>query len=204
MKHILFIIGITILISSCTNYKITSVWKAQLVVPKKYNKILVIGLINEPDRRFKEFMENHFVGDLTSLGYNAVGSLQHYGPKTFENMSEKEALEKINESGIDAVITIVLLEKSKRKLYVRPYSGYQHNYWNYYEQRLLAIRQPGYFAIETKYFWESNLYEMNSKSFLYSVQTNFFSPSSIEAMGHEYGKLIVKNMKKKQVLKQQN
>ncbi len=56
-------------------------------------------------------MENHVVGDLIDLGYSAITSLQTFGPKAFDQMDEKSALEKLKNSGITAVITIVLLDK---------------------------------------------------------------------------------------------
>ena len=53
--------------------------------------------------------------DLTDMGYTAISALQEYGPKAFDNLTEKEALEKIKTSGANAVVTIVLLDKQKEK-----------------------------------------------------------------------------------------
>ena len=107
-----------ILLAGCSTSRITSSWKAENIQPKEYNKILVLGLVNDPDRSLREKMEEHLVGDLKALGYNAVCSCDEFNPKAFENMSEKQALDKLNNSGIDAVLTIVLLNKSKEGYYV--------------------------------------------------------------------------------------
>ena len=56
------------------------------------------------------------------------------------------------------------------------------------------------FVTNTKYFWESNFYEMESKELLYSVQTKSFNPVSTESLAHEYGKMIVNNMEKKGII----
>ena len=69
--------------------------------------------------------------------------------------------------------------------------------------RSSRIYEPGYYITETKYFWESNFYDMSTQSLLYSVQTKTFSPSSTESMGHEYGRMIVKHMQQKEVLTRQ-
>ena len=103
------------MVTACNTSKITTSWKAENTVPQKYNKILVLGLIREADRTLQENMENHFVGDLQELGYNAVSSLKEYGPKAFDKMDEEAAISKLKNSGVDAVITIVLLDKDKRK-----------------------------------------------------------------------------------------
>lgn len=191
---------------SCSTSRITSTWKAENVQAKKYNKILVLGLIRESDRSIREKMEQHLLGDLKEHGYNAICACEEFGPKTFENMAEKEAIAKLGNSGIDAVLTIVLLDKTKERYYVpgriyySPYYNYHNRFWGYYTTMYDRIYSPGYYEVSTKYFWESNLYDMDSKQLVYSVQTQSFDPSSSEILAHEYGKLIVNSMVKNKVL----
>ena len=52
------------------------------------------------------------------------------------------------------------------------------------------VYQPGYYVNDTRYFWESNLYELKTGQLLYSIQTQSFDPSSTESMAHEYGEKI--------------
>jgi hypothetical protein len=206
MKKIFYTALLLLLSGSCNTSKITTSWKAQNAVAKKYSKILVIGLIREADRTIREKMENHLVGDLHDIGYNAVPALSEYGPKAFDNMSETAVLDKLKNSGVDAVITIVLLDKEKEKSYVparvyySPYNYYQKRFWGYYDVLSRRIYEPDYYVTSTKYFWESNLYDMSEQKLLYSAQTESFDPSSAESMGHEYGKMIVKDMVKENVL----
>jgi hypothetical protein len=188
-------------ISGCGTSKITNTWKAGDITPQKYNKVLVLGLIKESDRSIQEKMENHFVGDLQTLGYNAVSSLKEYGPKAFDKMGEAAAIEKLKNSGVDAVLTIVLLDKEKERQYIP--SNYGNRFWGYHNDLYMRIYQPGYYVINTKYFWESNFYEMSSQKLLYSVQTKSFAPDNAESMGHEYGKMIVKNMVKQHIIQPQ-
>ena len=93
--------ALLLIAAGCSTSKITSSWKAENTVPQKNNKIMVLGLIREADRSIQENMENHFAGDLKELDYNAVSSLQEYGPKAFDKMDEKAALHKLKSSGID-------------------------------------------------------------------------------------------------------
>jgi hypothetical protein len=44
---------------------------------------------------------------------------------------------------------------------------------------------------------------MTTQKLIYSVQTQSFNPDDAESMGHEYGKMIVKNMVDQDLLKQQ-
>ena len=197
---LLFIAG------GCTSSRITTSWKAENAVPQKYNKIMVLALIRETGRTIQENMENHFVGDLHDLGYNAVSSLKEYGPKAFDNMDENAAIGKLKNSGIDAIMTIVLLDKQKERKYVpgnvyyTPYSYYSNRFWGYRTTLYQRVYEPGYYVTDTKYFWESNLYDMSTQKLVYSVQTESFDPASSELLGHEYGQLIVKDMLKNNVL----
>ena len=93
MKKIKWIgVALLLLAAGCSTSKITSSWKAENTLPQKYNKIMVLGLIREVDRSMQQNMENHMVGDLKELGYNAVSSLQEYGPKAFDKMEEEAAV----------------------------------------------------------------------------------------------------------------
>lgn len=212
MKKIKWI-GVTLLTMTalgCSTSKITATWKAENAVTREYNKILVLGLIREADRTIQENMEDHLVDDLKELGYNAVSSLKEYGPKFFDKMDEEAAISKLKNSGIDAVITIVLLDKERerkyvpRTIYYSPYGYYYNHFWGYRTTLYNRIYEPGYYVTDTKYFWESNLYDMGTQKLVYSVQTQSFDPSNSASMAHEYGKMIVKNMVKENILLSKN
>jgi hypothetical protein len=206
MKKIFYAALLLLSAAACNTSKITTSWKAENLAAKKYGKVMVIGLIRETDRNIREKMENHLVGDLSNHGYNAVSALSEYGPRAFDNMNEEEVLAKLKRSGVDAVLTIVLLDKDKERKYVpghfyySPYGYYHNRFWGYYGVLNHRIYEPGYYVTSTKYFWESNFYEMGEQKLLYSAQTESFDPLSAESMGHEYGEMIVKDMLKKNIL----
>lgn len=190
---------------ACQSLKITHEWKAQQNNDKAaYRKILVLGLIPEKDRRIQQNMEDHVAGDLTDLGYNATTSLKEFGPKAFDGMDETTALAKLQNKGIDAVITIVLLNKVKERRYVPGQVTYAYgpmtNFWDYRSGLNNRILEPGYYVTNTNYFWESNFFSLQDKQLLYSVQTRSFDPKNSWSMGHEYGHAIVSAMLKKKVI----
>ena len=210
MKNILLIATLLFVAAGCgAGSYITSSWTASNIQPQKYKKIMVLGLIGEPDRSLRENMENHLVGDLKALGYDAVCACNEFNPKAFENMNEKEAITKLHDSGIDAVITIVLLDKTKEKYYVpgrvyyTPFVIYHDRFYNYYRTMYERVYREGYYVTDTRYFWESNLYDLKDNTLLYSAQSQSFDPASSETLGHEYGKMIVKNLVAKNILHDQ-
>jgi hypothetical protein len=178
---------------------ITSSWKSPDASGVKYKNILVIAL-SQPDNVLKEKMEQHLVGDLKSRSVGAQSAYQLYGPKAFDNLDEKSTIDKIQNSAADAILTIVLLDKSKERDYVSghivytPYAVYYNRFWGYYTTLYNRIYSPGYYVTNTEYFWESNLYDAKSRKLIYSVQTKTFNPANSESLAHEYGLSIIKNM----------
>ena len=170
---------------------------------------MVVGIIRETERVMREKMEGHLVDDLRTMGYNASSAFVQYGPKSFQNLPEEEVNKKLKEQGIDAVLTIVLLDKERERHYVpgrvvySPYIVYHNRFWGYYQTIYHRIEAPGYYAVATNYFWESNLYDLRTQKLLYSVQTKSFDPSSAESLAHEYGKLIITQMSKDNILARQ-
>lgn len=189
------------LVSGCASSKITSSWKQPMVIAQKPVKIMVIGVIKESDRSIQENMENHLVADLEKLGYTAVSSFKEYGPSSFKKGDTAAAILKLKNSGVDAVLTIVLLDKEKEQQYVA--NNYRNRFIDYRYEMYLRVFEPGYYVTNTSYFWESNFYILKSAQLIYSVQTKSFNPDDVAALGHEYGKIIVKDMVKQNVLSQQ-
>jgi hypothetical protein len=190
-----------------TSY-ITNSWKAQDVQPKKFKKVVVLGLVRDVDITIRQKMEQHIAGDLKALGYDAVCSCDEYNPKTFDKMTEEEAVAKIRNSGVDAVITVTLLDKKKERQYVPGRYDYpplqnQVTFYRYYHTMYERIYTPGYFQVNTRYFWESNFYDLGTNQLLYSAQSQSFEPASTEKLSHEYGQMIVKDMLKNKIVSDQ-
>lgn len=206
MKKIQLSILAVLFFAACSSVKVTTYWKDRNTNTSSIKKILVLGLIRESDRSIQEKMENHMVNDLKNLGYEAISSLSEYGPKAFDKLTEAEAISKIRNKSIDAVITIVLLDKKKERkfvpdnLYSSPGYYYYTDLWGYRTSLFNRIYQPGYYITDTKYFWESNTYSMENQKLVYSVQTQSFDATNTENVAHEYGQLIIKNMIKQKVL----
>ena len=207
MKLICFAaLGVFLILTGCSGSRITHAWKNKDVQVGTYQKIMVMGLIKDADHALLEKLEKHFTGDLSDLGYASISAFQQYGPKVLDGLNEKNAISKLTDAGADAVITIVLLDKSRERYYVpdkvyySPYAVYSGNFYGYYNTMYSRIYSPNYYQENTKYFWESNLYDLKSHKLIYSIQTESFDPSSRETLAHEYGKLIVNAMVRDHVL----
>ncbi len=196
-----------VLLVACSSSRITNTWKAENVQPIYYKTILVLALINDPDKSIRADMEAKLVANLKELGYTAICSCDEFGRESFEGMTEQEALAKLTNNEIDAVLTTVLLNKTKERYYVPSRVSYpsyavaQGRFWGYYTSVVEKVYSPDYYVIDTKYFWESNFYSLkNASQLLYSANSESFDPKSTSRLTSEYGKMIVKDMLKAKVI----
>ena len=196
-----------VLVSCSTNTKLTSSWKDDKAPKKRYNKIMVLGIIREKDRSLRQELETNFVDNLKSMGYNAVSAMAEYGPKSFERVEEEQVADRLKKSGYDAVITVSLLDKQKEQSYTpatvsyEPYTQlYYGRFGRYYTTIYDRVYTPGYYNTDTKYFLESNLYDISNGDLVYSGQTKSFDPTSSEALASDNSKRILKDMKEKKIL----
>jgi hypothetical protein len=170
--------------------------------------VVVVGIIPAKENGLREKMEQHIVGDLKSLGYNAVCSCNEIEWNAFNGLTEEEALALLKKHGVDAVFTVVMLDKTKER-FPAPgrisYSPAFHNqFWSYYSYVQEKITEESYYATSTEYFWESHFYELFNNRLLYSAQSHSYDPVSLEALGHEYGQMIVNDMVKTRILDKQS
>ncbi|HZE83180.1 MAG TPA: hypothetical protein VE035_02680 [Puia sp.] len=199
IKNFAGALALTLILSSCSNTKVTSSWKSSNATPiATGNKVLVLGIISEKDMRLRMQMEGFLVDGLKAKGYNAVSAYALYGPKMFANNKEESALTQLHNSNVDEVLTISLLDRSKERDY-QPAYGYAP-FWGYYNYMYGRAYSPGYVSVNTRWFWESNLYDVTTKKLLYSVQSESFNPSSAGDMGRAYSKVVVKNMTREGVV----
>ena len=197
---------ITIVLVSCSSTYITSSWKA----PKRYtatkeDKILVLGMLPDKDRTLREAVETEMVEALQAQGYQAKSAFQEFGPKSFQGLNEKQVMADLKDKGIQAVITIALLDKEKEQRYTPgrvdyyPTIGY-NPFWRRYVYYYDQIYTPGYYANSVNYFVEGNLYDVGSNRLIYSVQSKTFDPASMVSLAQDYSKVIVKDMIRNKII----
>lgn len=207
MKWINFFAGITVIILSvsCSNTRITSSWKAPESETRLYKNIMVWGILPEADSTVRKQMETHMVNDLIGKGYHAVSSLAVYKAKAYTKMSAQEIVNEFKTTGVDAVMTLVLLDKQKEDKYYPSVLLNQTTYNspnldNYYTRIYDKVFTPGYYLSTTNYFWEAGLFEVDKDKRIYAVQTRSFDPATTELLAHENGLRILKDMIKKKII----
>lgn len=205
LSSALTVLILTVLIFSCSSTKITSSWRAENATTKPYRNIMVWGLLAEKDSSIRHQMETHLVNDLIGKGYRAFASTDVYKSKAYKKINTAEIIDEFKNTGIDAVITIALLNKEKEEKFYPGgiqrvpayYSGTLDKYYSGIYERIFT---PGYYITSTTYFWESSLFELPDAAMTYSVRTKSFDPLTTEKLAHENGLQIIKDMVKKKLI----
>jgi len=196
----------TLLVASgCAPLIVTKSWKAEITGSGKYTRILVVKMIRDSSGSIPKNMVDQMTGALRRLGYNAVSSLQEYSASSFDLMEESIMLNQLRKSGIDAIITITLLNVERERAYIPdviyyPPNGDLNRVWGYQAAHYNRIYGPQFQIVETKYTWESNLYDLTTQKLVYSIQIQS-SPENSEKMSRNFVQLIVRDMVEKKVLK---
>jgi len=188
--------------------KMTSSWNDKTEKGSHIKKILVIGLFGEKSRNLRQDMEQHMADNLKKLGYNAITSYQEYGPKAFVNIPEDRAMAIIDSNyanTYDGVIIVSIVDKNSQKRYVPgyyspyPYYGYGWGYSPFYSP-FYSPYTRGYYKTDTHYSFEANFYDLSNKKILYSGQSDVYNPSSPGSLAIDYSRIILKDMRKKNIL----
>jgi hypothetical protein len=202
----LFIIPLLAFLISCQPSKITQAWADKDAVPKKYNKILVLGILSDNDNELQSKIENHLADDLREMGYLAIASNKIFPAGTFVKGDTARAKAALDGKGFDAILTVVLLDKKKERYYVpgkiTDYANYdQYGRFNkYYNTVTERIYTPGYYGEETKYIWENNFYDLGSRRMIYSARSRSFDYTSTSILAHTYGQLMANSLAEKNIL----
>jgi hypothetical protein len=207
IKNLVLVAAISLL-AACSSTKVTSSWKSPEATSENLSmkKIMVAALLPDKNRELQKSMEKQLVDELTAKGIQAVSAYEVYGPKYFPK-DENKAIEKLQSSGVDGFLTIVLLDKSKEKSYNPGFSrigpvGYYRNWYGYYRTVYGRVYTPGYYTTQNKYFWESNLYDVPGEKLIYSAQSESFDPSSIIQLASDYSGKLITDMTKQGLIAQ--
>ncbi len=205
MKKLFFIPFLAFLIS-CQPTKITQSWAAKDAKPTKYKKVLVLGVLTDNDLELQSKIENHLADDLRGMGYLAIPSNKVFPPGTFVKGDTARAAAAIDGKGFDAILTIVLLDKMKEPYYIpgriTDYTYYdKYSRFNRYINTVAEqIYTPGYYGENTKYIWENNFYDLNSRRLIYSARSRSFDIATKSTLAHTYGQLMAKSLVEKNIL----
>lgn len=210
MHRSLALVALILVAASCgPSQKVTSSWvnPDHVVGAKKYHKIFVGALVHNPSVR--QHLEEDMAAAAKAKGYEVVRSIDVFGPAfTKDNAPSKEAmLEKIRSLGCDLIYTVTLVDKQSEQRYVPgnnayvPYPTYGYRFHGYYNYWSPYMYDPGYYTTDKTYFMEGELFDADTESMIWSVQTEAYNPSSIDSFAKQLTELMQSRLEKDLALK---
>ena len=207
---LLFLIAISIVFSSCSSGKeSTGVWvNKEKSAGKTFNSLFIVVMTANVEAR--RILETDLADVAKAKGYKSVKSIDVMSPSLSgpEMPSKEDIVNKVKESGCNAVFIASLLKKEEDLRYipgttaysVRPYYSWSGNYYGYYSHWYPSVSTLAYYTTEKNYFMQSNLYDVVSEEIMWSVQSEVFNPSSLKRFSKIYTSGLVKQLEKEGLL----
>jgi hypothetical protein len=135
----------------------------------------------------------------------AVKSADFFTPEFYQTKPIKEALlSKIQQTGVDAILTVSLIDEASESRYVPgttryypyPAFGWYGSFYRYYDYWYPSFNDPGYYVTDKTYFIETNLYDAKTENLIWSAQSETLNPSSIDSFVEKYPPLLFSQMVK--------
>ena len=190
------------LLSSCTNTKITSVWMDSKKAGTSFNDLLIIGIAEKDHNR--RLFEEEFANQLKAAGVASEVSYTILPQGT--DINRDTVASAIEGKAIDAVIVTHLVGVEEETVYrqnmdYRPSYGYYNGLYNYYPHVNTYVQQPGYYTTHDVVKLETNLYEVASEDLVWSAQSRSFAPESAKEVIDDLVKLVINDLQEKGLIK---
>ena len=173
------VLSILVLTNSCSStYEVRS-WSSSDEFDQKLNGILVLGLVNNTSRRFD--VESEMVLAARKVNLNSRKGLRMFPPELGNPFGDMDRLqERLKERGFDAILTVAIINVNSER-FIPPERRYvpmiaYNRFRNYYYATHTLVYRRGYFVPESRYFLETNLYEVGSGNLIWSGRSNAFMP----------------------------
>jgi len=208
MRRILLFVLFLVIITACTPpQQVLNSWVNREALPKgPYKSIFILALVQ--NNQSKVYFENEMAKLINSRGQKAVKSCDVFTPAFLgsDSLNAEKVVRAVKESGCDAVFIIALLDVKTEETYqpettYYPTEAYYGSYFRYYGHYYQEVTEPGYYTTEKTYYLETNFYDAESETHLWSVHSDAYNPTSLESMFHDYSKMITAQLKKEGLIK---
>lgn len=203
----LSLLAATIFVRCASTSAITGSWKAPDANMRGYQKFFVAALTDNTSIR--QTVEDELSKSLAGLGLETEKSIDVFPPDFRNQEIEKSdaVLERISDTGSDAILTIALIDQTSEERYI-PGSGaypvgrfgYYGTFMSYYGNWAGSLYTPGYYTTDKVYYLETNIYDARSGKLVWSTQSKTYNPSGLEDFLNGYKKAMTELLEKEGLL----
>lgn len=201
---------VLLLLNSCAPSSKLVTWTDPERPHPSLSKILVIAVVHDSLNGIRKNVEDYFVQALMAMGHHAEASLETFGSMASARLNQEGTYLNLCNQGIDAVLTIALLNKQKA---TDDHAAHERrNAGSYYYNRLLrygALRATPQDQIDPspdqlQFLWEVTLFNLSTLTPLYWSQTKPFSPAVVKQNHETYCRIILTNLQKQKIIGQRS
>jgi len=191
------IIFLVVLCSSCAPEGLMRTWSSNQEYDHQFKNVLAMGLVN--DISLRSNVEDEVVYAARQQGIDATNGLSMFPPELGKPLEDVERFKsRLREKGFDAILTVAIID-IKAERYVKQTVSYEpmvfyDRFRSYYYQTYGAVYKKGYFSEYSRYFIETNFYELKGGTLVWSGRSEVFEPSEIESVAPKYGKRLFKEL----------
>ncbi|MEP1033571.1 hypothetical protein [Ekhidna sp.] len=198
MKSKILILFTVFLLNSCVPEGLMRTWSTTEEYDRKFTNVLIMGLVNNVNLRNEVENEVVYAGKKATL--KCVNGMSMFPPelgKPFEDV--ERAKERLRNNGFDGVITVALVDINEER-YVPPSADYEpllyyNRFGNYFFRTYDLVYRQGYFTRNTRYFIETNFYELKGGKLVWSGRSTVFAPSELNQFLPTYARGLFKELR---------
>ncbi|MEO9966233.1 MAG: hypothetical protein ABJF11_10615 [Reichenbachiella sp.] len=203
MKKCLIHLVVLILFQSCTPEGTMRTWSSNEDYDRRFKNVLAMGLVNNVTVRSD--VENELVYAAQKINLKAANGMSLFPPelgKPFEDIERVKA--RLREKGYDGILTAALID-IRAERYVPPETSYEpliyyDRFRNYYYRTYDLVYRPGYYSASSKYFIETNFYELKEGKLVWSGRSEVFEYGELESFIPTYSRRLFKELMKEGVI----
>ena len=201
MKKILLALAGAAMLASCgTPTSFVSTWRDPEAQPLQFQKVLVVAFV--PDEGQRRSAEDAMVKNITR-----VDAIPSYRIMSKEEMKDSDASKaKIQELGIDGVVTMRFLGSDEKLEYVPGTMSYGPSYyqpfWGYYGYASPMMYDPGYYMTTNIVRLETNIFALAAdEKLIWTGHSETTDPTSLDDLINSVARATGEELVKQGLLK---
>lgn len=165
------------LVASCstTNTKLETSWRSPEATTLRFDKVVALAVT--PDAATSRRIEDE-------LAQRVPGAVAGYSVVPDEAREDDAELARfIEASGADGMLVVRMIGQDERTRWVPgSFPNYYYSPYGYHRYRGPYYNDPGYMRVEEVFRFETNVYDLEPETLLWSGLTSTVSPSSMESL----------------------
>lgn len=188
---------VLIMLSGCLPEGYMRTWSTSQDYDHQFKKMMVLGLVN--DVALRNQLEIEVVTAAHKTGLSSQNGLSMFPPELGKPFDDVERFkERLRQKDFDGILTITLIDVRAER-YVETQEvyeplGFYNRFGNYYFRTYDLVYKKGYFAQYSRYFIETNLYELKGGTLVWSGRSKVFEPEELDAYAPVYAKGLFKEL----------